>query len=181
MARLLIVYGTTEGQTAKIAEHIGAALKRKGHDITLRRARDADDEAVSGYDGIVAGGSLHIGRYQRDLRGFIERHAALLRSRPSAFFSVSLAAASREPEKRKAPLRIAERFVASVGWSPDPIASFGGALKYTRYGWLKRLLMRRIAAKEGGDTDTRRDFEYTDWDDVSRFADAFAARLRTPA
>lgn len=181
MPRLLIVYGTTEGQTAKIAEHIGAALARRGHEVTLRRARAADNEAVSAYDGIVAGGSLHRGRYQRELRRFIERHAPLLRSLPSAFFSVSLAAASRDPEEREAPLRIAKRFVASAGWSPDSIASFAGALKYTRYGWLTRMVMRRIAAKEGGDTDTRRDFEYTDWDDVGRFADAFAERLREPA
>jgi menaquinone-dependent protoporphyrinogen oxidase len=30
--------------------------------------------------------------------------------------------------------------------------------------------MRRIAAKEGGDTDTSRDYEYTDWPAVDRFA-----------
>jgi menaquinone-dependent protoporphyrinogen oxidase len=45
--------------------------------------------------------------------------------------------------------------------------------------------MRRIVRKAGGDTDTSRDFEYTDWDDlrtfVNEFADAHAARLAVPA
>ena len=41
-----------------------------------------------------------------------------------------------------------------------------GALPYTRYGWIKRMMMRRIVAKAGGDTDTSRDYEYTDWNDL---------------
>lgn len=177
MARLLIVFGTTEGQTAKIAERIGARLQRRSHDVTLCRAEDAEDQTVASCDGIVAGGSLHMGRHQRALRRFVARHAARLRSVPSAFFSVSLAAASRTPEERRAAFEIAERLAASADWRPEPIASFAGALRYSRYGWLKGMLMRRIAAKEGGETDTRRDVEYTDWDEVNRFTDAFAARV----
>ena len=49
-------------------------------------------------------------------------------------------------------------------------ATFAGALRYSRYGWLKRRLMRSIARREGGDTDTSRDHVYTDWDAVDRFA-----------
>jgi menaquinone-dependent protoporphyrinogen oxidase len=42
----------------------------------------------------------------------------------------------------------------------------------------KRLLMRMIVGHAGGDTDTTRDYEYTDWDAVERFTDAFAQRLK---
>jgi menaquinone-dependent protoporphyrinogen oxidase len=35
-------------------------------------------------------------------------------------------------------------------------------------------MMRRIVAKAGGDTDTSRDYEYTDWADVRTFAEEFA-------
>jgi menaquinone-dependent protoporphyrinogen oxidase len=37
--------------------------------------------------------------------------------------------------------------------------------------------MKQISGSEGGDTDTSRDFEYTDWDEVTRFAEAFFAEL----
>jgi menaquinone-dependent protoporphyrinogen oxidase len=50
-----------------------------------------------------------------------------------------------------------------------------GALPYTRYGWLKRQMIKRIVAKAGGDTDTTRDFEYTDWNDLRNFTGDFAA------
>jgi menaquinone-dependent protoporphyrinogen oxidase len=35
--------------------------------------------------------------------------------------------------------------------------------------------MKRIASASGGDTDTSRDYEYTDWRDLGDFADRFAA------
>ena len=173
MAKLLVVYGTTEGQTAKIAQHIADAAGRSGHDATVKHAPEIVDGDLGGYDAVIIGGSLHEGRYQRAVRDFVARHRQLLNSRPSAFFSVSLAAASRDPEERAAPLRIAKEFAAAAGWKPQQIASFAGALKYTQYSWLKRMVMKYISEKEGGDTDTSRDFEYTNWDEVARFVEEF--------
>jgi menaquinone-dependent protoporphyrinogen oxidase len=40
--------------------------------------------------------------------------------------------------------------------------------------------MKRIASASGGDTDTSRDYEYTDWKDLRDFVDRFSA-LVTPA
>jgi menaquinone-dependent protoporphyrinogen oxidase len=36
--------------------------------------------------------------------------------------------------------------------------------------------MLRIVRKAGGDTDTSRDYEYTNWTDVRAFADEFRRR-----
>ena len=41
--------------------------------------------------------------------------------------------------------------------------------------------MRRIAGNYGGDTETSRDFEYTDWDDVRAFARTFHRLLEQPS
>ena len=40
--------------------------------------------------------------------------------------------------------------------------------------------MKLIAKKQGGDTDTLRDHEYTDWDDLKHFVEEFvtATQLR---
>ena len=50
-----------------------------------------------------------------------------------------------------------------------------GALLYSKYNFLIRFIMRRIAAQAGGDVDTSRDYEHTDWGAVDRFASQFAA------
>ena len=48
---------------------------------------------------------------------------------------------------------------------------------YTQYGSFKNLVMRWIAKRAGGDTDTTRDREYTDWAALDAFAEAFATEL----
>ena len=39
--------------------------------------------------------------------------------------------------------------------------------------------MKRIVAKAHGDTDTSRDYEYTEWNDIRQFANDFADTLTT--
>lgn len=55
-------------------------------------------------------------------------------------------------------------FLDETGWRPDRTFLVAGALAYSRYGFLKRRVMRWISRREGGDTDTSRDYEYTDRD-----------------
>ena len=57
-----------------------------------------------------------------------------------------------------------------TGFDPDLVGLFAGALVYTQYGWFKRRVMRVIARREDGDTDTSHDHEYTDWQSVEQFA-----------
>lgn len=70
-----------------------------------------------------------------------------------------------------------------AGWNPSIVATIAGRLAYTQYGFLKRWIMRAIASREGGATDTTRDHEYTDWTTVERLADAVVhtVRERMPA
>jgi len=65
-------------------------------------------------------------------------------------------------------------------WTPQHVANFAGALPYRKYPWPLRLMMRFIVSRAGGDTDTSRDYEYTDWNAVDRFAAEFAGRLSAP-
>jgi menaquinone-dependent protoporphyrinogen oxidase len=71
-------------------------------------------------------------------------------------------------------LQIMRRFLDRCGWQPTITKMVAGALPYTRYSWIKRMMMRRIVAKAGGDTDTSRDYEYTDWNDLRAFSCDFA-------
>lgn len=60
--------------------------------------------------------------------------------------------------------------------NPTRVELIAGALKYTQYNPLVRFIMRRIAATAGGDLDTSRDYEYTDWAAVDRFVIEFVHR-----
>jgi menaquinone-dependent protoporphyrinogen oxidase len=182
-ARVLIVYGSSYGQTEKIAERLRNLLTAGGCDVVLFRG-DAVPEwlCLGDFDGVIVGGSVIGGNYQDYIERFARAHHAALNRLPSAFFGVSGAAGSPSAEGQAEAVRTLELFLARVGWRPRLTASFAGAMAYSRYNPFLRFVMRRMARKNG-ERDTRHDREYTDWSQVQDFARHFSAlvRLRVPA
>ena len=109
---------------------------------------------------------------------FVAERRNELNSRPSAFFSVSLAAAGTEDQRQDAE-RYLRQFLERADWQPRMTAKFAGAVRYLEYGFLKRWMMKSIMKRAGRDTDTTRNHEYTDWDEVDQFATAFAQQCST--
>lgn len=177
MSTVLILYATTEGQTARIAERIALTLKNKGHTTETRQAIGSrDDLDAVKYDGVIVGASIHYGHHPAYLRPLVRRNKAALEAKPNAFFSVSLSGGG-PGAKPKAAKRYLDVFLRQAGWQPQQTATFAGALQFSKYGKFKRMLMVMIVGFAGGDTDTSRDYEYTDWAAVEEFSTAFAQRL----
>ncbi|WP_424004614.1 flavodoxin domain-containing protein [Haloarcula salina] len=176
MTSILVCYATGEGQTAKVADRIAAVLGERGHDVTTVDAADPPvDLDVEAFDAVAVGASIHMGAHQESVSEFVTENRAALSERPTAFFQLSMSSATDDEERRAEAAGYVESFLDATDWHPDRIGLFGGALRYSEYGFLKRLLMKRIAAKATGDTDTARDYEYTDWHEVEAFAADFAA------
>ena len=176
MPRILVVYGTTEGHTARVAGAVAEALHRTGAVVDVMAA-DQPAPAPDGYDAVVVAASVHAGRYQRPVEKWVKAHAAAMARRPTAFVSVCLGVLQHDSKVQRDLEAIVDRFIAATGWRPAVVKFVAGALPYTRYGWLRRAVMKRIVAKAGGDTDTRRDYEYTDWNDLRQFAADFGVGL----
>ncbi len=178
MPRILLLYATTEGQTELIAETVARSLREKGHSVEVLPADAAREQAdPAAYDGVMVGASVHFGHHPPYLHKLIRRHGSVLAARPCAFFSVSLSAGGPRP-KPAAAQRYLDKFLRKTGWQPQLTASFPGAVKYSVYGPIKRRVMIVFVGLGGGETDTTRDYEYTDWDAVKRFADAYAQCLK---
>ena len=177
-SRVLIVYGSSYGQAAKIAGHIGERLAGGGLQVTISKGDENPPRPTpASFDGVIVGASLIVGGYQRYIRRFVQQHLSVLNAMPTAFFSVSGSAASSDASHRADAQRCLDAFLKATQWHPESIASVAGAVKYTKYNPLLRWWMKRISREEGASTDTSRDFEYTDWNQVDVFADAFAASL----
>ncbi len=173
--KVLIAYGTTEGQTAHIAEELKKRLGVLGVDAeTVDLQRGAP--IVAAYDRVVVAASIHVGKYQKEVSKFVTQNSGLLNEVPSWFVGVSLAEAGGDrPGGHEAAQALIDGFVADHGWRPRATLSLAGALKYREYNFLKRMIMKRIAGSQGGETDTSRDWEYTDWAAVDRLANEVAA------
>jgi menaquinone-dependent protoporphyrinogen oxidase len=175
MTKILIGYGTTEGQTARIADHIAQVCQSHGVEVQALDLKRSSDVFLDGYDAAIVGGSIHMGKHEEHVVDFVRKNRAALERLPSAFFSVSLAAHGDVDNARA----YVENFKQETGWWPTQVGLFGGALLYRQYGILKRLMMKKIVSDKPGSlsTDTSRDHVYTDWDEVKRFAEAFLERL----
>ena len=181
MARFLIVYGSTEGHTTRIAAHMSEAIRAAGHLVELHDSKELRHEDVTQhFDGIIVGGSVHAGDHQSSLREFVKRNREVLERVPSAFFTVSLANAdSAEDEDAAAESKaVVDKFIAETGWQPKHIERIAGALVYTQYNVFIRHLIKLIAKSHGRtELDTSRDFDFTDWDAVAQFARDFATSV----
>jgi menaquinone-dependent protoporphyrinogen oxidase len=174
MTRILIAYGTTEGQAARIADHLAEVIRGRGLEVDVLDLERSQDVSLDRYDGVIVGGSIHLGKHQKGVVEFVSKYRADLERLPSAFFSVSLAASGDLPNAEA----YVENFVQQTGWRPTKAGLFSGALLYRQYGFLKRFMMKRIVrGKPGMSTDTSRDHLYTNWDQVTRFGEDFVERL----
>lgn len=178
MARMLIAYGTSDGHTARVAGYMADVLRSRGHDARTVELGGREVPVPEQYAGVLVGASVHRGRHQAVVERFVRLHRETLGCRASGFFSVSLALADGSADGRREAERYVDEFVRRTGWRPGLVACVAGALRYTRYGRLERWIMQRIARYKGSpDTDMSRDYVYTDWDAVRRFAEEMAAAV----
>jgi len=174
------LYGTTENQTAKISEYVVEVARDHGYEEAqaLDIQRLPRGFSLAGCDAVIVGASIHMGEYDKYVRDFVKQNLESLKRVPSAFFSVSMTAAEEIGEARSRAEEYVERFLKETGWHPRETGVFADALAYNRYGFVKRRLVMSAAKERHLDhADTSRDYEYTDWEDVRRFAERFLGEL----
>ena len=169
MADFLVIYGTTDGQTAKIANALANNLRSLGATAEVANAASSPPSPAR-YRAVVVAASVHAGGYQSEVAQWLGQHLDYLSARPTVFVSVCLGVLQHDPAVDAELEAIMDRFFEKTGWTPTIRKIVAGALPYTRYNVFKRWMMRRIIRKAGGDTDITRDYEYTDWSDLSAFA-----------
>jgi menaquinone-dependent protoporphyrinogen oxidase len=179
MNSVLVVYGTTEGHTRKVATFIAELLRARGATVDLVDSATPAAGAVQPiYGAAVIAGSLHEHLHQRSLVHFVKDNRAWLNAIPTAVVSVSLSAALPDADSQAHARNSLQHFLDETGLQPTQTKTVGGALLYTKYDWFKRTMMRMIARQTGKDVDETRDHEYTDRDDLRRFVDDFARQAR---
>ncbi|MBK7394950.1 MAG: protoporphyrinogen oxidase [Myxococcales bacterium] len=188
--RIAVLFATKEGQTRKIGDYVAARLRDSGAEVDVEDvAHLPEGYSLAGYAGALLAASIHMGKHEGAMVKFVKHHHAELASIPTAFLSFSLSEAGVErpgtpPEQRKSSegdvRKIMDAFFAETGWSPTRQRPVAGALRYSQYGFVMRFVMRRIAKKTGGGTDTSRDYEYTDWAALGQFVDDFGLELLGP-
>jgi len=170
---VLIIYGTTEGQTRKISEWTATHIRGRGYRAELHdSAAPVFNLDLETYDAFIIAASVHQERHQETVINFVAAHLEALDAKPSAFISVSLSAVleggGMEAQK------YVDRLVTMTGWKPRMTLLLGGALRFTEYDYFQEQIVKFIVMK-GGAVNTGRDREFTDWKALAGFIDRFLA------
>ena len=174
MATILTVFGTGEGQTAMIADNVTEEFRARGHEATTVNVAEIDPVDLDEFDAVLIGASVHYGRQQKSVRKWVSANRDVLVRKPNGFFQVSGASGAKNDGGLAEATGYVDKFIDATNWRPDRIALFGGALRFSEYGFLKRALLKFIVRNQEFETDESGDAELTDWESVVSFAREFA-------
>ena len=170
--KILIAYGSTEGQTRKIADAVADTIRKKGHEADLLDTSDVKSTTqTDAFDRIILAASVHEERHQESIEVFVLGNLHILKSKPTLFLSVSLAAAFDDGADD------AERYIAifaeNVGWRPDTCVPVAGAIRHDQYGHYREQVLAHVVLKGRQLDDPDADYEFTDWDDLNTKVEDF--------
>lgn len=173
MARVAIIYASTDGHCRKICERLRELIETPDNQVNLVSIEDARAADLSAFDKIVVGASIRYGKHNPLVLEFVNANVRVLDAKPNAFFSVNIVA--RKPQKNRPETNpYLQKFLGRSRWRPKELDVFAGKLDYPRYGFLDRLMIRFIMLITKGPTDPRTVVEFTDWQRVEAFAQRVA-------
>ncbi len=87
MAKAVIIYGSTTGNTELMAGHVAIGMKEAGVDVSVLNVTDADSQVLKDYDIVVLGSSTWNEGLQEDFEPFyMEMEDISLNGKPAAAF-----------------------------------------------------------------------------------------------
>jgi len=168
MNAVLFLYATHDGQTRRICEAMADEVRRTGRDarlLTLTDAHAADAAAHAAQ--VVIGASIRYGHLPKRSTPSLRRNRQRSRRARTSFSASISPRASRQGHPRR--LGVHAQFPQEVAGRPQRLAVFAGALRYSRYPWYDKAMIRFIMWITGGPTDPAHDVEFTNWEKVRAF------------
>lgn len=177
--RAVVFYATREGQAERVAERVATDLRAQGAGVDMINVKDVRGTIDwRAYQRAFVIASVHAGRHEKEMIAFVKRSKAELVRLQAPFLSLTLSQAGAEmpansllqrQTAHEDALRMIYDFVRDTGWQPAQVLPVAGALAYSKYNFLMKFIMKRIAHKAGFDGPTSRDYEFTNWAEVDRF------------
>jgi menaquinone-dependent protoporphyrinogen oxidase len=159
---VLVSAASKHGATAEIAEAIGRVLAERGLAVDVRPA--ANVTMVDGYDAVVLGSAVYVGRWLEAARKLVEAEAAILAARPVWLFSSG--PVGDPPKPAEEPVDVAE-FVRATGARDHQV--FAGKIDKGRLGFGERAMVLALRAPVG---------DFRDWAAIETWAHGIADALR---
>jgi menaquinone-dependent protoporphyrinogen oxidase len=140
--RVLVATASKHGATGELGAEIGRVLEEAGLEVTLADA--ADVESLRGWDGVVLGSAVYVGRWLEDARKLVADHAGELDGTPVWLFSSGPIGDPPKPVEEPADAAELVRETKAVEHRVFP-----GRIDKSKLGFAERAVVRVVGAAEG--------------------------------
>lgn len=148
--RVLVTYATRAGSTAEVAAAIGESIAARGDSVDVKSVDQVPN--VEGYEVVVIGSAVRMGKWLPEAVRFVERNQAALAKVPVALFTIHMLNTGDDDASRTA----REGYLAVVrpllGGAEEVF--FAGAMDLSRLSFLDRSIARMVGATD----EDRRDW-----------------------
>lgn len=159
---VVIVFGTVEGQSRKIANFASEKVQEMGHQVTLFDADSPDELSLEGQDAVILIASVHQRRHPRRFEALITAQTAELARHKTLLLSVSLSAAF--PEGLEEAREYVTEMKMRTGFKPDMERLIAGAIRVQEYDYFAMQVLRHVVLRDRDHDADAGQHEFTDWD-----------------
>ena len=160
---VLVTAATRHGSTLELAAIIAGILEDAGIDTDVKAPGDV--RSVEGYEALVIGSAVYMGRWLEPARDLVRRLGPALTTRPVWLFSSGPLGESPKPAGDPTDV---EAMKAASGAIDHRV--FPGRLVRSELGFGEKVVVAGVGAPYG---------DFRPWDDVTTWARGIADRLRT--
>ena len=158
---VLVAAASKYGATAEIAAAVAQHLRDRGMAVALL-PMDAVD-SVEGYDAVILGSAVYMGRWRSSAREMVADRAAELRKRPVWLFSSGPTGDTSRPAEDPVDVKEIVLLTNARGHR-----LFGGRLERSRLGFADRAVVMALRAADG---------DFRPWGEIKAWTEDIAEAL----
>jgi menaquinone-dependent protoporphyrinogen oxidase len=169
--KILVTYATQYGATQEVAESIAATLRDGGLKVDVQPMRAV--KTLDGYQAVVLGAPLYIGKWHEDVRRFLVQHQTALMQQPVAIFALGpIGTDEKEMQGTRVQL---DKELANYPWlKPVTIEMFVGKYDPAKLSIAHKMLTVLPASPLHGLTAS----DNRDWKAIGNWANTLPAQLQ---
>lgn len=133
--KTLIIYATKYGCTEKCANILAKEL---GNDVKLVNIKFESNVDVTDYDTVIIGGSVYIGKIQKEISEFCKNNINKLKEKNIGLFICAMQEKMIETE-------INQNFLPELLIKAKSIKHFGGEFLLDKMGLMDKIIVKKVA------------------------------------